>query len=43
LRTTPVALASAVVVLTLLTAASAVWPSLRAATLSPVQALQHAE
>jgi len=43
LRTTPVALASAVGVLTLLTAAAAVWPSLRAATLSPVQALQHAE
>ncbi len=43
LRTTPLALASAVGVLTLLTAAAATWPSLRAATLSPVQALQHVE
>ena len=43
LRTTPVALASAVAVLTFLTTRSAVWPSLRAATLAPVKALQHAE
>ncbi|MBN1335482.1 MAG: FtsX-like permease family protein [Deltaproteobacteria bacterium] len=43
LRITPQALASAVGVLTLLTAASAIWPSVQAAALRPVKALQHAE
>ncbi len=43
LRTTPVTLVSAVAVLTFLTTLSAIWPSIRAATLPPVKALQHAE